>query len=117
MANRSGVLQHRIKGLRRCEIEEDHRIDGAGIDGGKPQSSARQRVFGFGFSRAWRGLHDDRMIPRDNAVVVFDRDAHGQLTKVGEVSTQGMGTGGALDPLGSQGSMALTEQRQIGCSS
>ena len=47
--------------------------------------------------------------PVNNAVVVFDRDAHGLLTKVGEVSTQGMGTGGGTDPLGSQGSMALTD--------
>lgn len=47
--------------------------------------------------------------PTDNEVVVFDRDAQGFLMKVDEVSTQGLGSGGGVDPLASQGSIALTE--------
>ena len=42
-----------------------------------------------------------------NQVVVFTRDESGILTKTGSVATGGTGFGSALDPLGSQGSLAL----------
>lgn len=45
--------------------------------------------------------------PDDNKVVVFSRDAQGLLTKTDEVSTGGKGSGGGLDPLGSQGSLVI----------
>jgi 6-phosphogluconolactonase len=43
-----------------------------------------------------------------NKVVVFNRDADGALTLTGSVSTEGAGSGGGLDPLGSQGSLVLS---------
>jgi len=43
-----------------------------------------------------------------NEVVVFHRDDAGILTKADSVSTGGNGFGGALDPLGSQGSLVLS---------
>jgi 6-phosphogluconolactonase len=43
-----------------------------------------------------------------NQIVIFGRDAKGFLTKAGSVDTGGMGSGGALDPLGSQGSLVLS---------
>lgn len=43
----------------------------------------------------------------DNRIVVFSRDADGLLTKIDAVSTGGKGSGGGVDPLGSQGSLAL----------
>ena len=44
-----------------------------------------------------------------NEVVIFSRDASGLLTKTGSISTNGTGSGGGLDPLGSQGSLVLTQ--------
>jgi 6-phosphogluconolactonase (cycloisomerase 2 family) len=48
----------------------------------------------------------------DNAVVVFDRNAAGDLTEVGVVATGGSGSGDGLDPLASQASLVLTEDHQ-----
>lgn len=47
-----------------------------------------------------------------NEVVIFDRDEDGILTKVGSISTGGTGSGGGLDPLGSQGSLKLSENHR-----
>jgi 6-phosphogluconolactonase len=44
-----------------------------------------------------------------NEVVIFNRDDEGLLIKAGSISTQGTGSGGGLDPLGSQGSLVLSE--------
>jgi len=44
----------------------------------------------------------------DNQIAVFDRAEDGTLTLVGSVSTGGTGSGGGLDPLGSQGSLVLS---------
>jgi 6-phosphogluconolactonase (cycloisomerase 2 family) len=45
-----------------------------------------------------------------NEIVVFDRNAKGILTEVGSISTGGVGSGGGLDPLGSQGSLILSQK-------
>ena len=45
----------------------------------------------------------------DNQVVVFGRGDDGLLTKVDTVSTGGKGSGGGVDPLGSQGSLMLVD--------
>jgi 6-phosphogluconolactonase len=47
-----------------------------------------------------------------NQVVIFDRDDDGILTKAGSISTGGTGTGSALDTLGSQGSLSLSEDHR-----
>jgi len=47
-----------------------------------------------------------------NEVVVFTRDEDGILTKAGSVATGGPGFGSALDPLGSQGSLALSQDHR-----
>lgn len=44
-----------------------------------------------------------------NEVVFFDRDYEGNLTNAGSIATGGTGSGSALDPLGSQGSLVLSE--------
>jgi len=43
-----------------------------------------------------------------NSVVVYDRSDDGSLTRVQQVSTRGAGTGVTLDPLMSQGALALS---------
>jgi 6-phosphogluconolactonase len=48
----------------------------------------------------------------ENQVVVFERDRSGLLTLVGAVPTEGLGSGGDLDPLGSQGAIVLTGDKQ-----
>lgn len=48
----------------------------------------------------------------DNQVVVFDRDQNGLLTLAGPVSTEGLGSGGGLDPLASQGALVLTKDKR-----
>jgi len=48
-----------------------------------------------------------------NQVVVFSRDGRGLLTEVGSISTGGNGSGGDLDPLGSQGSLVLTKDKRF----
>ena len=50
--------------------------------------------------------------PTANHVVTFDRDANGALTMTGAVPTGGLGSGGGLDPLVSQGSLVLTNNHQ-----
>jgi len=47
-----------------------------------------------------------------NEVVIFSRDDEGLLTKAGSISTGGIGSGGGLDPLGSQGSLVLSEDHR-----
>jgi 6-phosphogluconolactonase len=50
-----------------------------------------------------------------NAIVMFGRDGHGMLTMKGSVPTQGMGNGDSsspLDPVGSQGSLVLSDDGQ-----
>jgi 6-phosphogluconolactonase len=46
---------------------------------------------------------------RRNSVVAFVRHADGNLTKIGEFGTGGRGIGGSVDPLQSQGALALSE--------
>ena len=48
-----------------------------------------------------------------NSVLVFDRAADGSLTFLQEVMTQGEGTGVTLDPLQSQGSVALATDSKV----
>ena len=50
--------------------------------------------------------------PNGNEVVIFSRGANGLLIKTGSISTNGIGSGGALDPLGSQGSLVLSQDRK-----
>jgi len=47
-----------------------------------------------------------------NEVVIFTRDEDGVLTKAGSVATGGTGFGSALDALGSQGSLALSQDNR-----
>jgi 6-phosphogluconolactonase len=47
-----------------------------------------------------------------NEIVIFDRQANGTLTEVGAIATDGNGSGGGLDPLGSQGSLVLSEDHR-----
>ena len=49
---------------------------------------------------------------KNNEVVIFNRDDDGILTKAGSVSTGGAGSGGGLDPLGSQGSLILNREKR-----
>ena len=73
------------------------------------------------FAKSWHGKDHDRderdlagavyamtNASTDNEVVIFDRDDEGLLTKAGSISTGGLGSGGGLDPLGSQGSLVLS---------
>jgi 6-phosphogluconolactonase (cycloisomerase 2 family) len=48
----------------------------------------------------------------DNRVLIFERDREGLLTSAGSVSTDGVGSGGGLDPLASQGSLVLTKDNR-----
>ncbi|HTN43821.1 MAG TPA: beta-propeller fold lactonase family protein [Nitrospiria bacterium] len=50
--------------------------------------------------------------PDGNNVVVFDRDEDGILTKVGSIPTGGTGSGGGLDPLGSQNALVLSRDNR-----
>ncbi len=45
----------------------------------------------------------------DNQIVVFSRDDNGLLTKLDTISSGGKGSGGGIDPLGSQGSLLLVD--------
>lgn len=47
-----------------------------------------------------------------NEVVIFDRNDFGMLTSAGSIATGGAGSGSALDPLGSQGSLMLNEDHR-----
>lgn len=46
----------------------------------------------------------------DNQIVVFSRDDNGLLAKLDTISTGGKGSGGGIDPLGSQGSLLLVDR-------
>jgi 6-phosphogluconolactonase (cycloisomerase 2 family) len=48
-----------------------------------------------------------------NAVMIFHRDAAGMLTLAGSVATGGNGAGTGGDPLGSQGSLTLSEDQRL----
>ena len=50
--------------------------------------------------------------PGGNAVVAFDRDFRGRLTPAGTYPTGGLGTGGEIDPLASQGSLILSRNKR-----
>ena len=50
--------------------------------------------------------------PEGNEIVVFDRDLRGRLTLQGSYATAGLGTGGNIDPLGSQGSLILSKNKR-----
>lgn len=47
--------------------------------------------------------------PAGNKVIMFGREEDGTLNKVGSIATGGTGFGSALDPLGSQGSIVLSQ--------
>src|SRR5438309_10947597 len=49
----------------------------------------------------------------DNTVLVFQRHPDGSVSKVQEVSTHGVGSGGSGDPLGSQGALTLSDDGDI----
>jgi len=70
---------------------------------------------------AWGGPHDKGVAGAvyamtnatdNNEVIIFDRDADGTLMLAGAVSTEGVGSGGGLDPLGSQSSLVLSEDHR-----
>jgi len=50
--------------------------------------------------------------PDGNEVVIFDRDSTGILTRADSIATGGAGSGGGLDPLGSQGALRLSQDRR-----
>ncbi|MBI3897315.1 MAG: beta-propeller fold lactonase family protein [Gammaproteobacteria bacterium] len=50
--------------------------------------------------------------PDDNQILIFNRGANGALTADGAVSTNGKGSGGGLDPLGSQRSLVLSHDQR-----
>jgi 6-phosphogluconolactonase len=50
--------------------------------------------------------------PEGNEIIVFQRDFHGQLTPGGTYATSGLGTGGGIDPLASQGSLILSRNHR-----
>lgn len=47
-----------------------------------------------------------------NQILIFNRTANGRLTAAGEVATNGLGAGGSLDALGSQGSLAQSDDQR-----
>jgi len=48
-----------------------------------------------------------------NEIIAYKRHADGSLTEGRTFSTGGRGSGGVTDPLGSQGSLTLTEDRSL----
>lgn len=50
--------------------------------------------------------------PMGNGIVVFSRQGNGYLTYEDTVSTGGIGSGGGLDALGSQGSLVLSKNKR-----
>ena len=48
-----------------------------------------------------------------NSVILYRSDVHGRLTAVEEDATGGLGSGGSLDPLGSQGALALSQYGRL----
>jgi len=51
--------------------------------------------------------------PTGNSVMVFHRDGQGMLTFVASYASGGNGTGTGADPLGSQGSLVLSEDQRL----
>lgn len=47
--------------------------------------------------------------PSENKILIYNRNSNGLLTFGGEVRTHGRGSGGIIDPLQSQGSLALSQ--------
>lgn len=50
--------------------------------------------------------------PEGNQVVVFERNFRGRLTLTDSYDTAGLGSGGGIDPLGSQGSLILSRNQR-----
>jgi 6-phosphogluconolactonase len=50
--------------------------------------------------------------PEGNEIVVFDRNFRGQLTLADTYGTWGSGSGGGIDPLGSQGALILSPNKR-----
>ncbi len=48
-----------------------------------------------------------------NEIVLFERDADGLLTRGESVATGGRGSGGGIDPLGSQGALILSQDERF----
>jgi 6-phosphogluconolactonase len=48
-----------------------------------------------------------------NSIIVFHRDSAGTLTSAGSFATGGNGAGTGADPLGSQGSLVLSEDQRL----
>lgn len=51
--------------------------------------------------------------PSGNSIIVFHRDPAGALTSAGSFETGGNGTGTGVDPLGSEGSLVLSEDQRL----
>lgn len=47
-----------------------------------------------------------------NEIVAWSRNAQGRLTRLGSFATGGLGSGGGLDPLGSQDALRLSDDRR-----
>ena len=66
-------------------------------------------VAAFGANRPAAGaVYVMSNAPEGNEIVVFDRDFRGRLTLADSYPTSGLGSGGDIDPLGSQGSLILS---------
>jgi 6-phosphogluconolactonase (cycloisomerase 2 family) len=50
--------------------------------------------------------------PEGNTIFAYDRDLHGRLTLADTYVTAGLGSGGNIDPLGSQGSLILSANQR-----
>jgi 6-phosphogluconolactonase len=48
-----------------------------------------------------------------NEIIAFERSANGSLTEAGRYDTQGRGSSGVTDPLGSQGSLTLSQDHSL----
>jgi 6-phosphogluconolactonase len=49
----------------------------------------------------------------ENEIIAFERSSDGSLTEAGHYDTQGRGSSGIIDPLGSQGSLRLSQDRSL----
>lgn len=71
--------------------------------------TALSPMVAFGdFSRPAGAVYVMSNDPGGNEVVVFNRNFRGRLTPGGVFATGGLGTGGGIDPLASQGSLVLS---------
>lgn len=64
----------------------------------------------FGIGGAVYAMTND---PSGNKILVYNRDGNGQLNFAGAVPTHGTGSGGIIDPLQSQSSLAFSADRQV----